>query len=169
MPPSPHDYPSGGSPPPPLKPKEKFLSLILKVIIMMFLIFFFFLLLPIASLLLILPLLLRHQRRRHRRLSHSSSGFSPKELKKLHQFRFSKDTNATDLASDCCVICLDEFRQGQLCRNLDGCGHFFHRKCLDAWLMKVAACPICRTRVCLDNDDKDIWDFGTTRTDFQVS
>ena len=167
MPPPPHDSPHGGSPQPPSKPKEKFLSLILKVVIMMFLISFFFLLLPLASFLLLLPLLLRHQRHRHH--SHPSSGFSPKQIKKLPQFRFSEETKkATHLESDSCVICLDRFRQGQWCRNLVGCGHLFHRKCLDAWLMKVAACPICRTRVCLDNEEKGIWGVGTRRSDFQV-
>ncbi|XVF47793.1 hypothetical protein PTKIN_Ptkin03bG0139300 [Pterospermum kingtungense] len=168
MPPPPHPSTTrGGSPPLPSKPEEKFLSFILKAIIMMFLICFFFLLLPLASLLLFLPLLLRHQRHRHRRYSHPSSGFSSKQLKKLSQFRFSKETKTTYLESDPCVICLDGFRQGQWCRNLPGCGHLFHRKCLDAWLMKVAACPICRTRVCLDNEDRGIWGFGTRREDFQ--
>ncbi|XVE98681.1 hypothetical protein REPUB_Repub03eG0128600 [Reevesia pubescens] len=162
MPPPLHDSARGGSPPPPSKPKDKFLSLILKAIIMMLLISFFLLLLPLASFFLLLPLLLRH--RRH---SHPSSGFSPKHLKKLPQFRFSKETKATHLESDSCVICLDGFRQGQWCRNLVGCGHLFHRKCLDAWLTKVAACPICRTRVCLYDEDKEIWGFGTTRTDLQ--
>ncbi|XWS70902.1 hypothetical protein CRYUN_Cryun03dG0089900 [Craigia yunnanensis] len=167
MPLPPYDSPRGSSPPPPSKPKEKFLSLILKAIIMMFLISFFFLLLPLASFLLLLPLLLRHQRYHHRLHSHPSPGFSPKQLKKLPELRFSQETKATHLESDPCVICLDEFSQGQWCRNLVGCGHLFHRKCLDAWLMKVAACPICRTRVCLDNDDKGICGFGTRRTDFQ--
>ncbi|XP_022755372.1 uncharacterized protein LOC111303399 isoform X2 [Durio zibethinus] len=167
MPSASHDSPSGGSPPPPSKPKGKFLSLILKAIIMMFLISFFFLLLPLASFLLLLPLVLRHQRHRHSRHAHPSPGFSPKQLKKLPQFRFSKETKATYLELDPCVICLDGFKQGQWCRNLVGCGHLFHRKCLDAWLMKVPACPICRARVCLDNDDKCIWGFGSRGTDFQ--
>ncbi|XP_022731743.1 RING-H2 finger protein ATL56 [Durio zibethinus] len=167
MPPPPHDSSRGGSPLPPSKPKEKFLSLILKAIIMMFLVTFFFLLLPLASFLLLLPLLLRRQRHRHRRHSHPSSGFCPKQLRQLPQFRFSKESKATLLESDSCVICLDGFRQGQWCRTLVGCGHLFHRKCLDAWLMKVASCPICRTRVCLDSEDKIIWDFDTRRTGFQ--
>ncbi|PPR86378.1 hypothetical protein GOBAR_AA34312 [Gossypium barbadense] len=44
-------------------------------------------------------------------------------------------------------------KQGQWCRSLVACGHLFHRKCLDGWLIKVAACPICRTRVRFENDD----------------
>ncbi|OMO51033.1 Zinc finger, RING-type [Corchorus capsularis] len=90
-----------------------------------------------------------------------------KALKEIPQFRFPEGTEATRLESDLCVICLDGFKQGQWCRNLVGCGHFFHRKCVDAWLIKVAACPICRTSVPLDHEDEGIWGFGTSRTDFQ--
>ncbi|XVE71747.1 hypothetical protein DITRI_Ditri10aG0176600 [Diplodiscus trichospermus] len=168
MPSSPHDSSRSGSPPPPLKQKDKLLSFILKAIIMMVLISFFFLLLHIASFLLLLPLILRHQRYSHRRHSYPLSGFSQKQLENLPQFRFSKETKATHLESDPCVICLDGFREGQWCRNLVGCGHLFHRKCLDAWLMKVAACPICRTRVCLDNEDKGIWGLVQGEGTFRV-
>ncbi|MBA0584891.1 hypothetical protein Gorai_015686, partial [Gossypium raimondii] len=106
------------------------------------------------SFLLLLPLLLRHRRHRHRRHHlHPSSGFSSKQLKKLPQFRFSHETESVGSDSDSCVICLDGFRQGQWCRSLVGCGHLFHRKCLDGWLIKVAACPICRTRVRFENED----------------
>ncbi|KAK6273046.1 hypothetical protein POUND7_010129 [Theobroma cacao] len=166
--PPPHDSSRGGSLPPPSKSKDKFLSLILKAIIMMILISFFFLLLPLASGLLLLPLLLRHQHHRHRRHSRLSTGFSAKQLKKLPQFKFSEGTRTAHLESDSCVICLDGFKQGQWCRNLVMCGHLFHRKCLDTWLTKVGACPICRTRVCSDHEDKNIWVFGRRRTDFQV-
>ncbi|GKV18176.1 hypothetical protein SLEP1_g28597 [Rubroshorea leprosula] len=168
MPRPPHQlHHDGTSPPPPQKPNQKFLSLILKSIIMLFLTSVFFLLLPLASLMLLLPLLLRH--RYHRRQSHdsSSSGFSPKLLRKLPQFRFSKQTTHTYFEADC-AVCLDGFRQGQWCRKLDGCGHLFHRKCVDTWLVKIAACPVCRRRVCLD-EDKSIWGFGTRMTEFGLS
>ncbi|XP_021276589.1 RING-H2 finger protein ATL56 [Herrania umbratica] len=167
MTPPSHDSSRGGSLPPPSKPEDKFLSLILKSIIMTILISFFFLLLPLASCLLLLPLLLRQQHQRHRRHSRPSSGFSAKQLKRLPQFKFSEGTRTTHLESDSCVICLDAFKEGQWCRNLVMCGHLFHRKCLDAWLTKVAACPICRTRVCSDHEDKNIWVFDSRTTDFQ--
>ncbi|GMI83993.1 hypothetical protein HRI_002068600 [Hibiscus trionum] len=169
MPPPPQSSTGGGSPPPPpsSKSKEMFLSLILKAVIMMLLICFFFLILPLASFLLLLPLVLRHRRHRQRRHSHPSSGFSTKQLKKLSQFRFSQETEGDNSESDSCAICLDGFRQGQWCRNLVGCGHLFHRKCLDSWLIKVTSCPICRTRVWLENEDRCILDSDSRRTDFQ--
>ncbi|KAE8687887.1 hypothetical protein F3Y22_tig00111008pilonHSYRG00337 [Hibiscus syriacus] len=165
-PPPPQSSSSGGSPPP-LKSKEKFLSLILKAVIMMLLMCFFFLILPLASFFLILPLVLRHRHHRQRQHSHPSSGFSSKQLKKLPQFRFSQETKSAHSKSDSCAICLDGFRQGQWCRNLVGCGHLFHRKCLDSWLIKVTSCPICRTRVLLEKEDRCTLDSGSRRTDFQ--
>ncbi|KAK8568750.1 hypothetical protein V6N13_106640 [Hibiscus sabdariffa] len=160
---------SNGVSPPPSKSKEKLLSLILKAVIMMLLICFFFIILPLTTFLLLLPIVLRHrrQRQRQRRHSHRSSGFCAKQLRKLPQLRFSEETKAGHPGSDSCAICLDGFRQGQWCRNLVGCGHLFHRKCLDSWLIKVTSCPICRTKVCLENGDRCIPDSCSTRTDFQ--
>ncbi|KAK6156693.1 hypothetical protein DH2020_010941 [Rehmannia glutinosa] len=49
-----------------------------------------------------------------------------------------------------CPICLDYFQEGDECRNLPVCKHFFHAKCLDRWIGKKPTCPVCRTRVDLD-------------------
>lgn len=47
-----------------------------------------------------------------------------------------------------CVIC-----QEDLCNdeanypvNIKQCGHVFHKKCLEGWLMKSGTCPVCRIR-----------------------
>ncbi|CAI9773771.1 unnamed protein product [Fraxinus pennsylvanica] len=45
-----------------------------------------------------------------------------------------------------CVVCLENFMGGEKCRMLPICHHTFHVQCIDAWLLKTAACPICRTR-----------------------
>ena len=42
-----------------------------------------------------------------------------------------------------CSICLDTFRNEEVVRRL-ACGHVFHKRCVDQWLTKVAACPLCR-------------------------
>lgn len=83
-----------------------------------------------------------HRHRRHRR-HESSDGLSPRCVKMLPQFKFSEPT---EFGSDC-VVCIDGFRQGQWCRRLPRCGHVFHRKCVDSWLIKISTCPICRDRV----------------------
>ncbi|KAK4437191.1 RING-H2 finger protein ATL13 [Sesamum alatum] len=44
-----------------------------------------------------------------------------------------------------CAVCLESFRGGEKCRILPKCGHCFHAECIDSWLLKTAACPVCRT------------------------
>ncbi|KAI4303861.1 hypothetical protein MLD38_039448 [Melastoma candidum] len=46
-----------------------------------------------------------------------------------------------------CAVCLETFKVGDVCRLLPNCGHSFHAHCIDSWLLKTPACPICRTRV----------------------
>ena len=43
-----------------------------------------------------------------------------------------------------CAVCLENFRAGERCRLLPNCKHSFHIQCIDSWLSKTAACPICR-------------------------
>uniref|UniRef100_A0A2P2IYQ3 RING-type domain-containing protein n=1 Tax=Rhizophora mucronata TaxID=61149 RepID=A0A2P2IYQ3_RHIMU len=46
-----------------------------------------------------------------------------------------------------CTVCLTEFSEGDWLRKL-GCGHTFHKDCLDKWLQRfLATCPLCRTKV----------------------
>ncbi|KAI4377259.1 hypothetical protein MLD38_014919 [Melastoma candidum] len=81
-------------------------------------------------------------------------GISPSDLRRVPKFRFfshgkiaaalGKQREAT---SADCAICLDEVKEGQWCRRLVGCGHVFHKGCVDSWLVRVAACPLCRRRV----------------------
>ncbi|KAL1210547.1 RING-H2 finger protein ATL14 [Cardamine amara subsp. amara] len=84
----------------------------------------------------------RYRLRRIRR-QESLDGLSSRCVKKLPQLKFSEPL---EYGSDC-VVCIDGFRQGQWCRKLPRCGHVFHRKCVDLWLVKVGTCPICRDRV----------------------
>ncbi|KAL5548930.1 hypothetical protein UlMin_004161 [Ulmus minor] len=139
------------------KPNPKLLSLILKALIMSFITSLFFLFLGVAAILLLfLAGGALHRRRRHHRpiRPNSSHGFSPRDLRKLSQFRFGKRIEGGLSQSDC-VVCLDGFRDGQWCRKLLGCDHIFHRRCLDTWLIKVPVCPICRNRVRLDPPEMD--------------
>ncbi|EYU42553.1 hypothetical protein ABFS82_09G023800 [Erythranthe guttata] len=44
-----------------------------------------------------------------------------------------------------CAVCLESFGAGEKCRILPKCNHIFHAECIDMWLVKTGACPICRT------------------------
>ncbi|CAN8326619.1 unnamed protein product [Cochlearia groenlandica] len=160
--PIPHDDPiSGEQPPSPSSPKGSTTDLSTKIIskilvglimipvaitAMLFILmslsfsFFFF------ALYWFLHRNYRRRLRRHLRREYSD-GLSPRCVKSLPQFKFSEPTTTVYGGSDCCVVCIDGFRQGQWCRRLPRCGHVFHRKCVDLWLIKVSTCPICRDKV----------------------
>lgn len=50
-----------------------------------------------------------------------------------------------------CPICLDSIDASDLVRGLRGCGHAFHKDCIDGWLatqpVSRHACPLCRQRL----------------------
>ncbi|XP_059298180.1 RING-H2 finger protein ATL70-like [Lycium ferocissimum] len=53
--------------------------------------------------------------------------------------------NEDSTASTCCSICLADYKDNDMLRLLQDCGHLFHLKCVDSWLMLNPSCPICRT------------------------
>ncbi|KAH1117170.1 hypothetical protein GLYMA_17G068200v4 [Glycine max] len=133
------------------KPNPNLLSLFLKPIIMLLLTSLFFLFLGFAAFLLLNLFLLggAFHRLRFRpsvtTAPTSSNGLPPREINKLPRFRVA---NGSETRPDSnCVVCLDAFHNAQWCRKLAACGHVFHRRCVDTWLLKVAACPTCRTPV----------------------
>ena len=153
---SPPPHHNGGAPP---KTNRKFIFLVLKAIVMIAITILFFVLLGVAAVLLLIPTAALH--RHSTPSSNPPKGLPLKDLKKLPRFRFStKTTPETPADQSSCVVCLEDIKQGQWCRNLVGCGHVLHMKCVDSWLVKVSACPICRTRVEFDQGVKDrpSWD-----------
>ncbi|KAK7329855.1 hypothetical protein VNO77_24036 [Canavalia gladiata] len=151
-----HDHPQSQSQPQP-KPNSNLLSLFLKPIIMLLLTSLFFLFLGFAAFLLLHLFLLggafHRLRSRPSPSPTASTGFPPRDLNKLPRFRVSNGSApGPDLH---CVVCLDAFRNGQWCRKLAACGHVFHRRCVDTWLLKMAACPTCRTPVRLSAGSPD--------------
>ncbi|XP_038716061.1 RING-H2 finger protein ATL56-like [Tripterygium wilfordii] len=62
------------------------------------------------------------------------------QYKKSHHEEEGEDSNY-------CVICLEKFEGGELCRVLNGCNHVYHQLCIDKWLFNDVHCPICRSSV----------------------
>lgn len=52
-----------------------------------------------------------------------------------------------DFEQPSCVICLDDFKATDMCRELCPCRHVFHLECIDSWLLKSSKCPTCNGRL----------------------
>ncbi|CAF0994087.1 unnamed protein product [Rotaria magnacalcarata] len=46
-----------------------------------------------------------------------------------------------------CVICMDTYVKGECVHGLPRCSHYFHSKCIEAWLVGSNDCPVCRSKV----------------------
>ena len=54
-------------------------------------------------------------------------------------YRIELNGNQNNIKLDTCSICLEKTIE-----KPQDCGHVFHKKCLDKWLMKEKSCPNCR-------------------------
>ncbi|KAI3955178.1 hypothetical protein MKX01_034207 [Papaver californicum] len=52
--------------------------------------------------------------------------------------------HSTTADGSCCSICLSDYNSADIARLLPDCGHLFHQKCVDPWLLQHPTCPICR-------------------------
>ncbi|KAF0906096.1 hypothetical protein E2562_009099 [Oryza meyeriana var. granulata] len=95
----------------------------------------------------------QHGRSRYRVPETSSSpppyasrvGLSPADLRLLPCFAVS--TSSSSSSPQLCAICLEVACAGERWRALPACGHAFHAACVDRWLARAAACPVCRAAV----------------------
>ncbi|KAL0417858.1 UNVERIFIED_CONTAM: RING-H2 finger protein ATL57 [Sesamum radiatum] len=46
-----------------------------------------------------------------------------------------------------CVICLDEYQDGDTRAVITACDHRFHAVCIKTWLVQNDTCPLCRSLV----------------------
>lgn len=70
-----------------------------------------------------------------------------KLTKKDFTFHLSPAKKIKNEAHSCeCSICFQQFQNNDYYRELDGCKHTFHKKCIDEWFFKSKSysCPLCR-------------------------
>jgi len=64
-------------------------------------------------------------------------------------YHLNKNTNLKRLGSPVelnhhdCVICLESLEKDQILREIKGCNHHYHQKCLDVWAETNHRCPLC--------------------------
>ncbi|KAL7147049.1 hypothetical protein ABFS83_06G082200 [Erythranthe nasuta] len=64
------------------------------------------------------------------------------------QFAYSEigaHKNIKESYASSCSICLADYEAADMVRLLPSCGHFFHVKCIDPWLLLHPTCPVCRS------------------------
>jgi len=79
---------------------------------------------------------------------HSRAGLSAAEINALPSFSCSAGMHEAGVGEDTeCPICLHALNPGDSLRQLDVCGHMFHRSCIDLWLLRSCDCPLCKRSV----------------------
>ncbi|XP_065321787.1 uncharacterized protein LOC135929178 [Gordionus sp. m RMFG-2023] len=66
-----------------------------------------------------------------------------KALVKIPLRTVKTDDKATGPDSDACAVCIEGFKPNEIVRELK-CGHYFHKICVDTWLLLQRSCPICK-------------------------
>lgn len=76
-------------------------------------------------------------------------------LQEIGQFEYPKSARQSQIdpeqsqSTEDCSICLCDFVDGEMCRELPApCGHVFHKKCIDEWFgTQRATCPNCKRSI----------------------
>ena len=82
--------------------------------------------------------------------SSSNNKFTNKGLDEetIQNYPVSKIKNVNELSENKrnCMICLDEFKNGQKSINLP-CAHIFHSECIKKWMKREKFCPLCKNKM----------------------
>ncbi|KAG0531988.1 LOW QUALITY PROTEIN: hypothetical protein BDA96_04G069000 [Sorghum bicolor] len=118
-----------------------------------------FVLFAAASALLLLVLVLAARAFRHHRGSRYRvpsldppppplhAGLSPADIHRIPSFAFPGGGGEADSSASSCAVCLEAARAGERWRAMPACTHAFHAACVDRWLARTPACPVCRATV----------------------
>merc|ERR1712232_111508 len=78
-------------------------------------------------------------------------GDAPASVSTSSRRHKNADRDSTDARESCsagtsenrCAVCLEQFGSGEQLRVLP-CMHRYHRACIDQWLVRSPACPVCK-------------------------
>lgn len=84
--------------------------------------------------------------------------FQLKVTKNFNDYNSNKDYKILDLnknktiSFERCQICLSDYQDYEIVRNLKSCNHYFHQQCIDSWLLNQKNnCPLCRSQAIATN------------------
>lgn len=60
-----------------------------------------------------------------------------------------------DLPNTNCSVCTCDYETDDQIRKLNTCRHYFHKTCIDTWLVDNNTCPLCRSNVIVDINEID--------------
>jgi len=85
-------------------------------------------------------------------------------IKALEKLRIETLKSNSELVKNhteiCCAVCIENFETGTQVRYLT-CGHPYHKKCIDPWLMEKGSCPQCKVDVLKQLGLRDSTNFAT--------
>ncbi|KAL1920287.1 uncharacterized protein VTP21DRAFT_1433 [Calcarisporiella thermophila] len=58
------------------------------------------------------------------------------------------------IETEACAICLGEYGLGEVMRLLP-CRHYFHKECVDSWLLRDKSCPLCKRDIDWEAKDEE--------------
>ena len=67
----------------------------------------------------------------------NSQTYNPNDIEKK-EIKYNEIHNDHE-----CTICLEEYKENDDLYQLQ-CGHYYHKECIDDWLLKHHTCPLCR-------------------------
>jgi len=83
-------------------------------------------------------------------------GATKRQIRRLKVIRFDAERDGVELGGDGlesphCIICLEDYAEGERVRILK-CSHHFHAKCSDQWFFLNNKCPLCQQNI-VDAED----------------
>ncbi|KAK2816727.1 hypothetical protein Q7C36_022998 [Tachysurus vachellii] len=81
-----------------------------------------------------------------RQRNHKQKQMKAQARKAIGQLKvrtLKQEDQETGPDADACAVCIESYKPGDLLSVLT-CNHFFHKACIEPWLMEHRTCPMCK-------------------------